>query len=190
MSDTKNSKDSKSFWSTIPGLLTGCAAIITAVASLIGALAALNLFGGDPPAPPTAVPATVVVVTATPEPDRDILPTTLPTLAPPGEDVPEDWVPPVDNFPANNSCPYRADGIWLQLPGVEYGPFWDVNDGVAYSIAFDQQFIYIANSISGLMGTYDDPGTSNQRNQWVQLTNTPFTVCVDVNGLVFAAFVP
>ena len=38
-------KDNKSFWMTMPGILSGCAAIITAIAALIGALVALGFIG-------------------------------------------------------------------------------------------------------------------------------------------------
>lgn len=99
------------------------------------------------------------------------------------------WVDPIDNLPTNYNCPYRADGIWLQFPGVQYGPFWD-STGVAYSIAYDQQFIYVSDSIRGHIGTFGDPGLSAQRNQWLPLRGTPFLVCVDTIGSVFAVYQP
>jgi len=42
-------RESKSFWTTIPGILSGCAAIITAIAAVIGALVALGVMGSDKP---------------------------------------------------------------------------------------------------------------------------------------------
>lgn len=48
MSDgTSNEAKSGSFWTTLPGILTGIAAIITAVGGLIAALAAAGVFDGD-----------------------------------------------------------------------------------------------------------------------------------------------
>lgn len=56
------SKSDKSFWTTLPGILTGIAGIITAIAALI---AALNAAGVLTPATPTA-PAPSVIRTITP----------------------------------------------------------------------------------------------------------------------------
>jgi hypothetical protein len=54
---SENGKSSKSFWSTIPGLLTGCAAIITAIAGLIGALVAIGIISPGNPPNPTSAPS-------------------------------------------------------------------------------------------------------------------------------------
>ncbi|MCB0112387.1 MAG: hypothetical protein KDE53_40965, partial [Caldilineaceae bacterium] len=100
-----------------------------------------------------------------------------------------DWIDPVDTLPASYNCPFRSDGMWLQFPNTEYGPFWDAS-GVGYSIAYSQNLIYVANSVHGMVGTYNDPGLSAQRNKWISLNGVPFTVCVDLNGYVFAAYTP
>lgn len=65
-SDTDHKGEAKSFWSTLPGILTGCAALITAVGGLIGALAAAGMIGPDADVP-TSVPEI-----ATPLPTREV----------------------------------------------------------------------------------------------------------------------
>lgn len=51
MTEDQNSK--RSFWTTLPGILTGCAAVITAAATLIGALYAAGIISqqGSSPTP-------------------------------------------------------------------------------------------------------------------------------------------
>ncbi|MEM7134751.1 MAG: hypothetical protein AAF702_51285 [Chloroflexota bacterium] len=195
MSDSGNSNRAQSFWTTIPGVLTGCAAIITAIAGLIGALAAANLIGGNPPQDPIPPTDKPVVIVATQAPAATpIIEATIVSVdngAPTQEALvnPNEWVQPGNDLPVNYACPPRADGLWLQFQGVAYGPFYDSNN-VGYSIAYDLQFIYVSSSTMGMLGTFSDPGMNNQRNQWVALTGTPFELCVDINGSVFTAFVP
>ncbi len=187
MSDSNNSQHSKSFWSTIPGILTGCAALITAITGLITVLITIISSGGSD-STPTLPPATVVVVEANTTP-APVTPSVIGVTPVDLDNDPDEWIEPEVNLPSNYRCPPRVDSLWLQFPGIWYGPFWNA-DSTAYSIFHDQQFIYVGHSIMGIVGTYEDPGVYNQRNQWVALPNTPFDVCVDTNGFVFAAYIP
>jgi hypothetical protein len=73
--------NSGSFWTTIPGMLTGCAAVITAVAALIGALVAIGFLGNDstPTAPepraelPVEIAEGAKTSPASAEPSPDLL---------------------------------------------------------------------------------------------------------------------
>jgi hypothetical protein len=62
MSENRNQD---SFWTTLPGILTGVAAVITAVGGLIGGLYAAGLIGDAPEGPDDPTPE-VTVVTRTP----------------------------------------------------------------------------------------------------------------------------
>ena len=68
--------ENKSFWTTIPGILTAIAAVITACAGLIAVIATL-------PRPNPFFPATETPLASTAEP-----PTQAPTQAPPPTDTP------------------------------------------------------------------------------------------------------
>jgi serine/threonine-protein kinase len=110
-----------------------------------------------------------------PEPTRTPRPTRVP---PRPTDAPPE--PPPPSF----ECPYRADASWLKVAEFWYGPY-EVND-VFYRISFDTDYIYVEDSVSGLH-TYPDPDVSERRNRWLNLEDTPFEVCVDGNGYVYAA---
>ncbi len=68
-------EEKKSFWSTLPGLLTAVGGMIAGVAALINALSAMGVIGRakPTPVPPTPVPSPTVAVSAT------IAPTAKPT---------------------------------------------------------------------------------------------------------------
>jgi RNA polymerase sigma-70 factor (ECF subfamily) len=71
MGDDQDSKE-KSFWTTLPGILTGLAAVITAVGGLLAVLATGGVIGGksEPTPVPTAAESQVKglrVVQTTPE---------------------------------------------------------------------------------------------------------------------------
>ena len=51
------SKSDKSFWTTLPGILTGIAAVLTAIATLIGALSAAGIISFQSPTPPPSITA-------------------------------------------------------------------------------------------------------------------------------------
>jgi hypothetical protein len=65
--------DRKSFWTTLPGILTGIAAVIIAITGLVGALYAAGIIGGSTPTstptpPATPTPTSVPIPAATPTP--------------------------------------------------------------------------------------------------------------------------
>jgi hypothetical protein len=58
--------EKKSFWTTLPGILTGIAAVLTALGALIAALGSAGLLsrpGTTPPAPPPAAESAPAVTT-------------------------------------------------------------------------------------------------------------------------------
>ncbi|MCK0138675.1 hypothetical protein [Aliiroseovarius sp. F47248L] len=48
-----NKPEDKSFWKTVPGILTGIAAVVTAVATLLAAADKAGFFTSDAPSPPS-----------------------------------------------------------------------------------------------------------------------------------------
>ena len=54
---------SRSWWYTLPGVLTGIAAVATAVTALIATLQGIGLFGGEEPEPPPPVACKKLVPT-------------------------------------------------------------------------------------------------------------------------------
>lgn len=80
-----NTSDSKSFWTTLPGIITAVAGLITAVGGLIAGLAAAGVIGGASPTPappPTDTPVPEITSTPTPTPTPVITPTPTPTPTP------------------------------------------------------------------------------------------------------------
>lgn len=55
----ENEPPRKSFWTTLPGILTALATILTAIGGLIGTLAATGLIGGDGTSPSPSATSTV-----------------------------------------------------------------------------------------------------------------------------------
>lgn len=76
----------KSFWVTLPGILTGIAAIITAIGGILLALHTAGYFDSDGPVPsptPKHTPTPTLEPTPTPTPETNPKPTpTTPTLTP------------------------------------------------------------------------------------------------------------
>jgi hypothetical protein len=70
----RDERDQHSFWTTLPGILTGVAAVITAVDGLIGGLYAAGIIGNEPNSPTPEPPVTITTppdtITATP-PDNN-----------------------------------------------------------------------------------------------------------------------
>jgi len=56
-----NNNEEKSFWSTLPGILTGIAAILTAIGGLIIALNAAGIISISPDATPTPTPPSAIL---------------------------------------------------------------------------------------------------------------------------------
>ncbi|MDE9449094.1 hypothetical protein J3R80_01255 [Aliiroseovarius sp. Z3] len=51
--DSAKKPEEKSFWKTVPGILTGIAAVVTAVATLLAAADKAGLFATDTSSPPS-----------------------------------------------------------------------------------------------------------------------------------------
>lgn len=123
-----NQKAPQSFWLTIPGVLTGCAAVITAIATIIGALYTAKLIGNSlPESSPeiieTNTPASVPIVTTKvmdspteviiPESDtpKSVSPTPVqaPTERPPDTPSPTietNTLPPPEDI-------IKVSGVWI-----------------------------------------------------------------------------
>lgn len=151
----------------------------TCVAAAIGLMAQV---GPKPDVPTPTVVSVAVERDATPEPTAKPAPeptrTPRPTRVPPR---PTDTPP--EPLPSSFECPYRADARWLKTSNW-YGPY-EV-DGIFYSIRFDEDYIYVDDSVTGV-STYPDPAETDRRNRWLQLEDTPFEICVDQEGFVYAA---
>jgi hypothetical protein len=78
--EDKSKSSQKSFWTTLPGILTASAALITALATFIGALSGAGLFNADK-SPDEAAEKTpeVTAGTKTPEISTDAISVTSPT---------------------------------------------------------------------------------------------------------------
>jgi hypothetical protein len=76
MEPTAPTNGATSFWKTLPGILTAVAAFVTAVGTLIGALAAAGALdrGQQPAAGSASVPAPSSSTTAAPEPPPTVVP--------------------------------------------------------------------------------------------------------------------
>ena len=93
-----------------------------------------------------------------------------------------------DTLPANFTCPNLPTAGWLNFPFIWYGPYTDQNN-FQYMIGYDNFQIHVWHPLYG-MQSWDDPQVIGGRNQWLTLNGTPFLVCVDTVGNVFAAFNP
>lgn len=118
-----NKNEEKSFWSTVPGILTGIAAIITAISGLIIALNAAGIITIFPPAVtpiPTPTITTLTPTLLTPTPTTPV-PTTplLPDLF-------------VSEFSLDPSIPIQDNPVSVRI-GV-------YNQGTAKSNAFTVQW--------------------------------------------------
>lgn len=147
-----------SFWSTLPALLTGIAAVLTAMGGL---LAVFIVRGNDTPQPtPTPISTVVVALTPTPSPERTATPE--PTATPERTATPEgtagpkptavtgdDWPPTRDAYTVilaskatRSEAEAVADEARGDLPGVgvlrsDAHPSLRAGYWVAYSGAFD-----------------------------------------------------
>jgi len=80
-------QESESFWTTLPGVLTASAAAITAVATLIGTLAAVGVFeGSSEPTPSSTTPGPEPSLTTQPQSPTTLVPVT--TTKPAQPEVP------------------------------------------------------------------------------------------------------
>jgi len=123
-------QDNKSFWTTVPGLLTGCATILTAIGGLVAALYAAGLlqvwFPVATPVPPTAtlvrLSNAVVPLTATfTRPADTAVPPIITPAGPPNTTVPP-TVPPTStsNTPVPPTSTFTP--IPLEIAGTRVRP--------------------------------------------------------------------
>lgn len=180
MSANQGSK--QSFWTTLPGILTGCAGVIGAVAALIGACYTAGLLSGfNPTATPSGQTVTVITQIVQPLPvSTDIvLPSPVPAAVTPNLLIP----------PQESQCPYDARASWLPYRDTWYGPwdgFWlryDVN----YFYVYDPNQWDAAKAAYGLETGYS---TQMTRNGWIELLQSPFWVCIHIPGNVYVVYVP
>jgi eukaryotic-like serine/threonine-protein kinase len=192
---TRNTR-SQNRTAIIVAIITGVFAIIAACFTIVGANIMDRMNPGSAPLPQpsaVAVVATNAPISDDPAPPAKtpVAPTSAPEAFPqPNTDLPdpaETPFEPLDPLPNNFQCPIRNDAGWLNVPGIWYGPF--SQNGVTYALGYDVSFIYVWDSVNG-MRSWNDPGVENKRNQWLNLIGTPFDVCVDRQGFVFAAFSP
>jgi hypothetical protein len=156
-----------SFWQTIPGCLTGVAAILTALTGLIVAIHQISKLNDDTNKPPHGV--------VTPMPETTSSPI-VPVKRDSGKSIPkppQTFVKPPE-IPQNN-CPFIEGMFWLQYPNKWYGSSesgdrltfrnpggFDVWDG-----SYNQPI------------SYPDPYAEIQRDVWIPLQGSRFSVCVD-----------
>ncbi len=122
---SSSTPNKQSFWTTLPGILTGIAGVVTASAALVGALATAGFFDDDEP-PPTVT--STAEPTATERPDEQ---TGSPDWV--FTDFP-DWVE-VDPDPA-----IAEDGFAILTAGSGYSFVFNVaneGDGASTAIAIE-----------------------------------------------------
>jgi hypothetical protein len=156
MSSSEAPPSGKGFWTSLPGILTGLAALVTAVGTIIGVVVTQR---DDNPEPgPDRPPIATVSVAPTVDPN-------VPLDANPQEAEPS----ALAQAPANQ-CPFRTNGFWMPLQSTPYGPF-----GNGYFLAWDAFGFYVWDPTQAGWVPYPDPQT---RNAWVKLTGAPFSGCV------------
>lgn len=88
-----------------------------------------------------------------------------------------------------NTCPLVQGMYWMQFPNTWYGPFAG-GDGISFSntggfYVWDADMLNDSGTY-GVIIPYPDPNSQIQRNVWVPLQQSRFSVCVDSSGNVFA----
>jgi hypothetical protein len=91
------------------------------------------------------------------------------------------------NNQGTESCPYDADAFSLPMPQILY----DEPSGSGYGIMYasDGFAVWIPNYYGDGTGDYMIyPASSVSPNAWIPLNDTPFSICADNSGQVFARF--
>ncbi len=114
----------------------------------------------------------------TPQPSASV--TSKPT--PPESFAPQQALP-------SNTCPVMQGMVWMQSPDMWYGPFTG-GDGISFG-SNGGFWVYNATMLNvygtyGAVIPYPDPYRQIQRNAWIPLQQSRFSVCVDGSGNVFA----
>ena len=175
-----NQTDKPSFWTTLPGILTGCAAMITAVTGLFGVCYASGAFSGFLSASPTPT-ATSLPATHTPQPVEAV--SAGVTLAAPSPSTTTNLAVPA----VESGCPYDERMGWLVYRDTWYGP-WD-----GYWIRYDISYFYVYdpnlwNETLASYGLQTPYSTQFTRNAWTELIDSPFWVCIDTSGNVYVVY--
>jgi len=178
---TANNDKKQSFWTTLPGILTGCAGLITAITGLIGACYASGLLAGPTPTTP---PPTAVSIAPTETPQPISASTNVITLVAPNPATTTDLSVPE----GESGCPYDERMGWLVYRDTWYGP-WD-----GYWIQYDVNYFYVYdpnlwNASLGTYGLQTPYSTQFARNAWTELLASPFWVCIDIPGNVYVVYV-
>jgi len=103
----KEQEDNKRqpFWNTLPGILTGCAALIGAIAGLVTILYTIGVFQRPTPSPDVPI----ILTTQAPFTITDVPPPT--TQAPPTESP-----PPITDVPPPTESPLPITGLTAHYP--------------------------------------------------------------------------
>ncbi|MCX6032024.1 MAG: hypothetical protein NT169_22350 [Chloroflexi bacterium] len=127
-SDTKSATkppEHKSFWATLPGLLTAVGGIVAAIGTLITALVAAGVLGANKPTPtvvPTATPVAAVTAPSTPAPVATAGVVPSPTPAPPAtQSAPTATPSPAGVLFEDDFSAQRNDWLTEVSPEVEKG---------------------------------------------------------------------
>ena len=114
-----NNGKGKSFWHTLPGILTGIAAIITAITGLVLGLSATGIFNLSSPSQSTPTP---IPTQSTPTPIPTQAPFSAPTLISPTNGMEYSGLPQSINFVWSDvsgaelyyiQIDYKVNGIWF-----------------------------------------------------------------------------
>jgi hypothetical protein len=86
----------------------------------------------------------------------------------------------------NYACPTVAGIFWLPYPNIWYGPF-----GHGYAVGwYSSGGFGVWNPNLYQTVNYPDPYKQAQRNVWMNLTGSPFNVCIDSYGNVYGQYWP
>ncbi|MEX0763347.1 MAG: hypothetical protein WD208_02850 [Dehalococcoidia bacterium] len=125
-----------SFWTTLPGILTALATLITAVGGILGTLVATGLIGGNGTPASADLPNGQTNPTATAQADRTVItfdprPTDTPTQAtqpPVAPTLPVASNPTEPVAPVDNAARENITGLWIDTgDGQEYDGFQQGN---------------------------------------------------------------
>jgi len=84
------------------------------------------------------------------------------------------------------ACPTVAGIFWIPYPNIWYGPF-----GYGYAIGwYSNGGFGVWNPYMYQTVNYPDPYRQAQRNKWMNLTGSPFNICIDSAGNVYAQYWP
>jgi hypothetical protein len=120
-------RKTKSFWTTLPGILTGLAAVIVAISGLIGGLVAGGLLDGLPETPPadqsnTSTSSQTLLLsdpalTPVPPPATESVPVSIPSPEPAATLAPATSAPPEPTAPIASNC---SDTPLIGTPAREF----------------------------------------------------------------------